>query len=60
MAEYSLSVPLEKRAIELLRAGDTVYLTGTIYTARDAAHKRFETLLQGDKPLPVPPGACIY
>ena len=30
MAEYSLSVPLEKRAIELLRAGDTVYLTGTI------------------------------
>ena len=60
MAEYSLSVPLERDAVERLRAGDTVYLTGTLYTARDAAHKRFETLLQGGEPLPVPAGACIY
>ena len=34
----------------MLRAGDYVYISGTIYTARDAAHKRmYETLAQGGK-----------
>ena len=35
-----IQVPLLKEDIDELRAGDYVYLTGTIYTARDAAHKR--------------------
>lgn len=45
-----LTVPFgEKKATEL-RSGDYVYLTGTIYTARDAAHKRmFETLERGEE-----------
>ena len=40
MAEYQLTTPLTDEAMGKLRAGDVVKLTGTIYTARDAAHKR--------------------
>lgn len=44
-----------------LRAGDRVLLTGTIYTARDAAHKRLFQLLDEGKPLPFDlKGAIIY
>lgn len=44
-----------------LRAGDRVLLSGTIYTARDAAHKRLFQLLDGRQPLPLPlRGAVIY
>ena len=35
-----IRVPLEKKDIDHLKAGDYVYLSGIIYTARDAAHKR--------------------
>ena len=45
-----ISVPLTAETAASLRAGDYVYLTGTIYTARDAAHKRmFETLERGEQ-----------
>lgn len=45
-----ISVPLVQEDARSLRAGDYVYLTGTIYTARDAAHKRmYEALAQGEK-----------
>lgn len=48
-----ISVPLTPENAASLRAGDYVYLTGTIYTARDAAHKRMqETLMRGEK-LPI-------
>lgn len=41
--------------------GDKILLTGTVYTARDAAHKRFDKLLDEDKELPIPiEGAVIY
>lgn len=44
-----------------LRAGDTVSLTGTIYTARDAAHKRIVAAMEAGEPLPFPlEGAAIY
>ena len=43
-----LTVPFGEKEARELRSGDYVYLTGTIYTARDAAHKRMsETLEQG-------------
>lgn len=38
--EYELKTPLNDEDINKLEAGDTVYLTGKIYTARDSAHKR--------------------
>ena len=48
-----IRVPLEKKDMEQLQAGDYVYLSGTIYTARDAAHKRmYESLKKGEE-LPI-------
>ncbi|HAH17464.1 Fe-S-containing hydro-lyase [Eubacterium uniforme] len=47
--EVKLSTPLTKDKIKDLKAGDFVYITGTIYTARDAAHKRmFEAVGNGE------------
>jgi fumarate hydratase subunit beta len=69
-----ITSPLEPGTIEKLRAGDQVLLTGVIYTARDAAHKRLtEALAKGEKlpfepkgqtmyymgPSPAPPGKVI-
>ena len=50
--EYKLMAPLSKADAAKLRAGDTVLLSGTIYTARDAAHKRLCALAAEGKPLP--------
>lgn len=51
--EKHLTVPFGKEEAADLKSGDYVYLTGTIYTARDAAHKRMqETLSRGEK-LPI-------
>lgn len=48
-----IKAPISDEAAKSLRAGDYVYITGTIYTARDAAHKRmFEALEKGGK-LPI-------
>lgn len=48
--ERHIKAPISKEDAESLRAGDYIYLTGTIYTARDAAHKRMqETLDQGEE-----------
>ena len=53
MKKY-IKAPLEKEIVKTLRAGDYVYITGTIYTARDAAHKRMDETLREGKELPVP------
>ncbi|MBD5516575.1 MAG: Fe-S-containing hydro-lyase [Lachnospiraceae bacterium] len=46
--ERHIQAPINKEEAAALRAGDYVYISGTIYTARDAAHKRmYETLAQG-------------
>ena len=56
-----LSLPLKKEDIKKLRAGDSVELTGELYTARDAAHKRFYEMVQGGKELPINiQGETIY
>lgn len=48
-----INVPLERDEAKKLHAGDYVYLTGTIYTARDAAHKRMYEALAEGKELPI-------
>ncbi len=48
-----ITVPLSDEDASSLRAGDYVYLTGTIYTARDAAHKRMYEALAEGKALPM-------
>lgn len=51
--EKHLKTPLTTEKVKKLKAGDYVYITGTIYTARDAAHKRmYECLMQG-KDIPI-------
>ena len=53
--ERHINVPLTKGAAAELKAGDYVYLTGTIYTARDAAHKRMQEALERGERLPIEP-----
>lgn len=61
MSEYYIDVQNLKEKAGILKAGDTVYLTGTVYTARDAAHKKIFSLLDEGKELPLEiNGACIY
>ncbi len=48
-----VNVPFDAEIAADLRAGDYVYLTGTIYTARDAAHKRMFEALQKGEDLPL-------
>ena len=48
-----IQVPLQEKDIEEVRAGDYVYLTGTIYTARDAAHKRMYESMKKGETLPI-------
>jgi fumarate hydratase subunit beta len=56
-----LKLPLSASDTADLNAGDVVSLTGTIFTARDAAHKRFTDALKNGGPLPVDlTGAAIY
>lgn len=47
-----IDAPLLKEQIQSLRAGDTVFLSGTIYTGRDAAHKKMCELIKEGKELP--------
>lgn len=49
----NITLPLKKEDIENLKAGDFVFLTGTIYTARDAAHKRMDEALSNGEELPL-------
>ena len=61
MAEYSIRTDALPQVVGMLRAGDRVLLSGTVYTARDAAHKRLFELLDQNKPLPLPlRGSVIY
>jgi len=61
MAEHRLKTPLTDADIEKLKSGDVVFVTGTIYTGRDAAHKRLMDSLDKGDPLPFDlKGALIY
>lgn len=62
MSEKYINAPITKKDIDNLAAGDMVYISGTIYTARDAAHKRlYETILEGkDIPLELENNIIYY
>ncbi|MBE6917293.1 MAG: Fe-S-containing hydro-lyase [Ruminococcaceae bacterium] len=53
MAEIKLTMPLTREAARSLKAGDSCLISGVIYTARDAAHKRLCDLLKEGKDLPL-------
>ena len=57
----TVTTPLSREKARALRAGDSVSLSGVIYTARDEAHKRIAREVEEGKPLPFPiEGAVIY
>ena len=56
-----LTLPLTAEQIENLHAGDSVLLSGTVHTARDAAHKRLVAMIEASQPLPFDiKNAAIY
>lgn len=50
--EHHIALPLTREKASGLKSGDSVYLSGVIYTARDAAHKRLVGMLGWNEPLP--------
>lgn len=61
MKEWILNTAELKNKISLIAAGDRVLLSGTVFTARDAAHKRIFSLIESGEKLPFPiDGAAIY
>ncbi|KZL93217.1 Fe-S-containing hydro-lyase [Clostridium magnum] len=51
--DKKITTPLTEEKIKDLKAGDSVLISGTIYTARDAAHKRLVELLDKEEALPI-------
>ena len=51
--DHHISVPYTKEDVSNLHSGDMVFLSGTIYTARDAAHKRMDEALNNKETLPL-------
>lgn len=61
MATYHLNAPMTDADVAMLKAGDVVYLSGIIYTARDAAHKKLMAALDAGEQLPFDlKGSVIY
>jgi fumarate hydratase subunit beta len=59
--KINIELPLSREKAASLEAGDQALLSGVIYTARDAAHRRLIGLLDEGKPLPFPlEDSCIY
>ncbi len=48
-----IQTPLTREKVKELKAGDSCLISGTIYTARDAAHKRLKELIDTNQPLPI-------
>ena len=53
MAQVKITTPLTREAVRNLKAGDSCLISGVIYTARDAAHKRLCELVEAGKKLPM-------
>ncbi|ADL12031.1 Fe-S-containing hydro-lyase [Acetohalobium arabaticum] len=61
MSEIRLETPLTEEKVRELEAGDTVLISGTVYTARDAAHARLIDALDSEKDMPFEiDGQVIY
>ncbi|HVB64339.1 MAG TPA: fumarate hydratase C-terminal domain-containing protein, partial [Nitrolancea sp.] len=61
MPAKSITVPLDQSTIDDLRSGDHVLISGTLLTARDAAHQRLVEALKRGEPLPIDlQGQVVY
>ncbi len=57
--EIKITVPLDDKTVETLKAGDRVSISGTLYTARDAAHKRIVEAMDAGTELPFDLGGQV-
>jgi fumarate hydratase subunit beta len=53
LAEYKIVTPVTEDDLAAWKAGDKVLITGFLFAARDAAHKRFADLISAGRPLPI-------
>ena len=61
MPTYDLTTPISEEVIRKLRVNDLVYITGTIFTARDEAHERALEWAKENRALPIDPsGLCVF
>jgi len=61
MASYNLTTPISEETIRKLRVNDIIYITGTVFTARDEAHERALEWFHDKKELPIDPtGLCVF
>lgn len=61
MATYELTTPISEETIRTLRVNDIVYISGTIFTARDEAHERALKWVESKKALPIDPaGLAVF
>ena len=61
MAEYHLTTPISKKDVEKLRIGDVIYITGTVFTARDEAHERALEMAKKGEKMPIDfEGLAVY
>jgi len=61
MAEHHITTPVSDDVIAELRAGDSIYITGYLYTGRDSAHKKLIDLVDQGQELPIDvKGQLIY
>ena len=51
---FHLETPISAEDVSSLKSGDRVSISGTVYTARDAAHRRLFELIEAGKELPIP------
>ncbi|MFX1577565.1 MAG: fumarate hydratase C-terminal domain-containing protein, partial [Promethearchaeota archaeon] len=61
MVTYNLTTPISEEDIRKVRVNDIVYITGTIFTARDEAHERALEWFKNEKQLPIDPnGLAVF
>jgi tartrate/fumarate subfamily iron-sulfur-dependent hydro-lyase beta chain len=61
MAEYHFTTPITKEDVEKLRIGDVIYITGTVFTARDEAHERALEMAKKGEQMPIDfEGLAVY
>ncbi len=61
MATYKLKTPISEEDVRKLKVNDVIYITGTMFTARDSAHKRALDYYKQDKKMPInPQGLAVF
>jgi len=61
MAEYHFTTPITKEDVQKLRIGDVIYITGTVFTARDEAHERALEMAEKGESMPINfEGLAVY